>query len=224
MNNGGRQTTPWRDIRSTSGGYMKSKQFTRRLQDSLVGTLTAMSFSWSAAALAHDHEAQAATSQQHTPAQENENAATSDFVRVVREVSARFRDVSEAVKAGYVEQFGCVSGSHEGAMGVHFVNGPLVGDGVLDVTQPELLVYEPLPNGRLRLVAVDYLVLSEAWHASNTAPPELKGQLFHLFESPNRFGLPEFYTLHVWAWKSNPQGLFANWNPRVSCDAFTRQE
>ena len=46
------------------------------------------------------------------------------------------------------------------------------------------------------------------------------GQLFHLFESPNRFGLPAFYTLHVWAWKDNPNGTFVNWNPDVSCDAF----
>ena len=46
------------------------------------------------------------------------------------------------------------------------------------------------------------------------------GQLFHLFDSPNRFNLPPFYTLHVWAWKSNPNGTFVNWNPNVSCDAF----
>jgi len=47
--------------------------------------------------------------------------------------------------------------------------------------------------------------------------------LFHLFESPNRFGLPAFYTLHVWAWKENPSGTFVNWHPNVSCDAFTGQ-
>ena len=46
------------------------------------------------------------------------------------------------------------------------------------------------------------------------------GQLLHLFESPNRFGLPAFYTLHVWAWKHNPNGTFVNWHPNVSCDAF----
>jgi hypothetical protein len=51
-------------------------------------------------------------------------------------------------------------------------------------------------------------------------PPELMGQLFHLFESPNRFGLPAFYTLHVWAWKENPNGTFVNWNQNVSCDAY----
>jgi hypothetical protein len=49
------------------------------------------------------------------------------------------------------------------------------------------------------------------------------GQLFHLFEAPNRFGLPPFYTLHVWAWKDNPNGAFVNWHPRVSCDSFAGQ-
>jgi hypothetical protein len=49
------------------------------------------------------------------------------------------------------------------------------------------------------------------------------GQLLHLFESPNRFGLPNFYTLHVWAWKENPTGTFANWHANVSCDAFDQQ-
>ena len=62
----------------------------------------------------------------------------------------------------------------------------------------------------------------EAWEANpkHTAPPELMGQLFHLFDKPNRFGLDPFYTLHVWAWKDNPNGTFTNWNPNVSCDAF----
>ena len=144
----------------------------------------------------------------------------SEFVKTVRETTERFRDPAVALNEGYLPQFGCVTGSHEGAMGVHFVNFPLVADGVLDVARPELLVYEPLPNGRLRLVAADYLVLAETWHAANAAPPELMGQLFHYFESPNRFGLPAFYTLHVWAWKENPQGMFANWNPNVSCDDY----
>ena len=157
-----------------------------------------MSFSWSAAALAHDHDSQAATSQHQTPTQENQNAATSEFVRIVREVTARFRDVSEAVKEGYVEQFGCVSGSHEGAMGVHFVNGPLVGDGVLDGNAPGCSCMSPCRMGasaRRHRLSGPFGSLAREQHA----PPELKGQLFHLFESPNRFGLPEFYTLHVWA-------------------------
>ena len=122
---------------------------------------------------------------------------------------------------GYALQFGCVSGSDVGAMGMHFVNGPLVMDGELDATRPEIVIYEPLPNGRLRLIGADYLVLADQWNGKHAAPPELMGQLFHLFESPNRFGLPAFYTLHVWAWKDNPNGAFVNWHPQVSCDGFT---
>src|SRR4030095_12785686 len=78
-------------------------------------------------------------------------------------------------------------------------------------------------NGRRRLVGADFLVLAADWHAKHAAPPELAGQLMHLFESPNRFGLPAFYTLHVWAWKDNPNGMFVNWHPKVSCEAFSGQ-
>jgi hypothetical protein len=100
------------------------------------------------------------------------------------------------------------------------VNFPLVFDGEVDATHPEIVLYEAMPNGRLRLTGADYLVLADAWNANHAGPPELMGQLFHLFDSPNRFGLPAFYTLHVWAWKGNPNGTFTNWNPDVSCDAF----
>jgi hypothetical protein len=116
-----------------------------------------------------------------------------------------------------------VSGSDYGAMGLHFVNFPLVADGEIDVTRPEILLYEPLPDGKMQLTGADYLVLAADWDAKHQGPPQLMGQLFHFFESPNRFGLPPFYTLHVWAWKENPNGAFTNWNPNVSCDAFTDQ-
>jgi hypothetical protein len=142
------------------------------------------------------------------------------LVRVVREVTERFRDVRAAEAEGYALKFGCVSGGEYGAMGLHYVNFPLVLDGVLDPARPEIVIYEPLPNGSVRLVGADYLVLASDWDSKNAAPPELMGQLLHLFESPNRFALPAFYTLHVWAWKENPTGTFANWHARVSCDAF----
>jgi hypothetical protein len=199
---------------------MKVGRFALRLGYSLIGILVVIGF-WHSRALAQGHEMRAQTAQ-HTSTHEDK-ARTSAFVDVVRENTRRFQDPSVALAEGYVPQFGCVTGSSEGAMGVHFVNGPLVADGELDVTRPELLVYEPLPNGRFQLVAADYLVISQTWNANNPAPPQLMGQLFHLFESPNRFGLPEFYTLHVWAWKENPQGTFANWNPNVSCDAYNPQ-
>ena len=147
-----------------------------------------------------------------------------DLVRIVRESTERFHDVSVAEAEGYRLMFGCVSGPDWGAMGLHYVKLPLVLDDVLDPTRPEIVIYEPLPNGRLRLIGADFLVFKDAWHARNPdVTPQLMGQLLHLFESPNRFGLPDFYTLHVWAWKENPTGTFVNWHSKVSCDAFKGQ-
>ncbi len=145
------------------------------------------------------------------------------LVKIVRDSTERFKDVAIAQAEGYGLQFGCVSGADWGAMGLHYVNFPLVMDGELDATRPEIVIYEPARNGSVRLIGADYLVLADAWHATHTAAPELNGQLLHYFEAPNRFGLPAFYTLHVWAWKDNPTGMFVNWHSNVSCEAFSGQ-
>jgi hypothetical protein len=162
---------------------------------------------------------------QQGPNQEHDHSAGSNtggaLMKAVRDATDRFHDVSKAQAAGYVLQFGCVTGSDSGAMGMHFVNGALVGDGIIDVTRPEIVIYEPQPDGSLRLIGADFLVLADQWNASHSGPPQLMGQLFHLFEAPNRFGLPAFYTLHVWAWKNNPNGGFVNWHPDVSCTSFS---
>ena len=105
-------------------------------------------------------------------------------------------------------------------MGVHFVNQALLRDGQLDVTKPEALIYE-FKNGRARLVGVEYIVIAAQWdaeHPEPPVPPVLEGQLFHFNDSPNRFRLPPFYELHVWAWRDNPNGAFVDWNTRVSCE------
>jgi hypothetical protein len=141
------------------------------------------------------------------------------FAEAVRAATAQFRDVEAAKAAGYGLFHGCTSGPQEGAMGIHFANGQLAGDGVLDAATPEALLYEQ-KNGKLQLVGVEYLVNAEAWKAGHEAPPVLMGQLFNYVGAPNRYGLEAFYELHVWAWKSNPAGTFADWNPRVSCDEF----
>ena len=164
-------------------------------------------------------QAQTAASHSHDDGGKQRNA----LVQAVRESTERFRDVAAAEAEGYNLLFGCVSGPDSGAMGLHYVNLPLVGDDVVDAAAPEIVIYEPLPNGGRRLVGADFLVLKDLWDASHTSPPELMGQLFHLFEAPNRFGLPAFYTLHVWAWKENPTGTFVNWHAKVSCDAFNPQ-
>ena len=148
------------------------------------------------------------------------SGSASTLISIVKESTERFKDVAVAEAEGYGLQFGCVSGPDAGAMGLHYVNFPLVLDGVLDPAKPEIVIYEPLPNGKLQLVGADFLVLADAWHAKNPGPPQLMGQLLHLFEAPNRFGLPAFYTLHVWAWKESPTGAFVNWHKNISCDAY----
>src|SRR5437762_10146449 len=163
---------------------MKAERFGQALDTLKLGAVLALGFA-PVVAFAQDGHAAAHFAAPVT-------RASNVFVEAVREATRRFQDPNVALNEGYTPQFGCVTGSSEGVMGVHFVNFRLVGDPALDIAQPEILVYEPLPNNRFRLVAADYLVLADAWNAANPAPPQLAGQLFHLFESPNRFGLPEF--------------------------------
>jgi hypothetical protein len=139
------------------------------------------------------------TAQQHLPAPNNA------LVRIVRESTERFHDVAVAEAEGYHLMFGCVSADDAGAMGLHYVNLPLVADGLLDPTRPEIVIYEPTPGGGLRLLGADFLVFAEAWDPKAVGTPQLMGQLLHLFGSPNRYGLPAFYALHVWAWKKTPR-------------------
>jgi len=199
---------------------MKVGRFVKPLGYSMLGVLVFMS-AGSARARAQGLGAHSASEHRELAADQKNDANA--LVGVVRESTERFKDASAAEAEGYALQFGCVTGPDSGAMGMHFVNGALVVDGELDATRPEIVIYEPLPNGRLKLIGADYLVLADAWNATHSAPPQLMGQLFHLFESPNRFGLPSFYTLHVWAWKESPAGTFVNWHPNVSCDAFGGQ-
>jgi hypothetical protein len=162
----------------------------------------------------HEHQTEATAEQQ--------NRANA-LVKIVRDSTERFKDVKVAIAEGYSLQFGCVSGESDGAMGLHYVNGTYVSNGILDATRPQIVIYEAQPGGGLKLIGADYLLIANAWNANHSGPPELMGQLFHLFETPNRFGLPAFYTLHVWAWKDNPKGAFVNWHPNVSCAAYSPQ-
>ncbi len=140
-----------------------------------------------------------------------------DALDGVRSATRRYRNVERAVDAGYVQFFGCVHEPLAGSMGIHFVNGALAGDGAIEASTPEALMYEVKPNGNLELVGAEYVVFQDAWDADNAQPPELFGQPFNLVESPNRYGLPPFYELHAWAWKSNPAGAHADYNPQVLC-------
>jgi hypothetical protein len=174
-------------------------------------------------AVAQDHDGAHRLSPQHQPQTSEQKKQANTLVRIVQEATERFKNVSAAENEGYGLVFGCVSGGDFGAMGLHYVNFPLVTDGEIDASKPEIVLYEPTSSGRLRITGADYLVFAADWDKTHTSAPELNGQLFHYFEAPNRFGLPPFYTLHVWAWKDNPNGTFTNWNPSVSCDGFNGQ-
>ena len=152
------------------------------------------------------------------------------LVQIVRNATQRYQNVANA-GPDYGPALGCVSGPDHGAMGIHYVNGSLVngetllGDSQqLDPTRPQALIYEPQPNGELKLVAVEFVILASALPPG--AHPEVDGHLMLYIDgqspsrpngTPNRYGLPALFELHVWAWKDNPQGAFVDWNNHVTC-------
>ena len=147
-----------------------------------------------------------------------------DLVKV-RQALDKYKDPIVAVHDGYFSTVGCVTFPKaagpgrvpytKGAMGVHFLNGALIGQ-PLDPMKPQVLIYEPV-GGRLQLVAAEWFV---------PLAPGLK-------ERPTLFGQPfdgpmeghhplmphelHHYDLHVWLWKANPSGLFSPTNPSVKC-------
>jgi hypothetical protein len=128
-------------------------------------------------------------------------------VAQVRNETTRFHDIQAAKDAGYTKQYpaGCAE-SPAGAQAFHYLNESLV-DGTVDLLQPELLMYEPQPNGTLQLIGVDYVVPLTA----SATPPTLLGVPF-LRNEP--LGV---WALHIWSARPNPSGMFAAWNPKVSC-------
>jgi len=151
-------------------------------------------------------------------------AAKPDVLSTARAATARYHNIDAALAAGRGEfrdaqGIACIDQPGAGGMGIHFVDGALVGDAAVNAATPEALVYEPTPNGRMRLVAAEYIVFQVAWDAIHSSRPSLFGQQFELIPSPNRYGLPPFYELHAWIWKHNPSGMFNDWNPLVSCAA-----
>jgi hypothetical protein len=197
---------------------MKTVRLIKQFQHSMMAlVLAGIGPAGALAQNGHSHET-TAQPQPLTPAQ-------GALLKMVRDNTERFKDVAVAEREGYSLLFGCVSGPDAGAMGLHYVNLPLVAAGVVDATRPQIVIYEPMPDGHLQLIGADFLVIASDWDKAHPGQgaPQLMGQLFHYFESPNRFGLPAFYTLHVWAWKENPNGAFVNWHPNVSCQAFAGQ-
>lgn len=144
----------------------------------------------------------------------------SPLINKVRRATQRYLDINVALGEGWVRATPCVSGPNEGAMGVHFLKPERLHDGTLKADEPEMLIYEPQRGGTYRLVGVEYLVLASEWASHNPAgsAPSVDGHLANFVGEPNRYALPAFYEMHVWAWEDNPNGNFSDWNSRVSCD------
>ena len=144
---------------------------------------------------------------------QDQSAAVNQDLATLRQVTASFHDFQTAAAAGWAAQITPCMESPEGGMGFHYGNVALI-DGTARVDQPELLLYEPESNGQLRLVAVEYII-PYTFHSRDAAPPVLFGQEFQQVDAFQLWGL------HAWVWKHNPSGLFAPWNPEVSCAATT---
>lgn len=142
----------------------------------------------------------------------------------LRRVTARFENFDEAFEAGYAERITpCWAHATHGAMGYHWGNTALF-DATVDLLEPETVMYEPQPGGHLKLVGMEYIVPLEAWEAAGhdlNDPTDVPKLLDHVF---TRHSFLPIYKLHIWLWRDNPQGMFADWNPKVSCDSAEETE
>jgi hypothetical protein len=148
-----------------------------------------------------------------------------DDLAQVRRATARFHRVEEAVAAGYELGWvngagvrivgGCVAHPTAGAMGFHYFNAALMADNAVDALKPEALVYAPAADGELKLVAVEWVVRSAQSNPPGVSvAPSVLGMDMHILVPPPG---PAFYLAHAWVWQHNPSGMFADWNPEVSC-------
>jgi hypothetical protein len=153
------------------------------------------------------------------PRRPREESRLQQLLRNTRRETSLFRKLSKAEEKGYAALLHCLSDPELGGMGYHYVNGDLVGDSRLNPYRPEGLVYEKLPNGEMKLVALEYIVFKHVWDPEDTgkAPPELFGQALKYSEKLVEHGIPPFFALHVWLFRGNPDGIFADYNPEVVC-------
>jgi hypothetical protein len=148
-----------------------------------------------------------------------------DELAQVRRATARFHRVEEAVAAGYERGWvngsgvrivaGCVSHPSAGAMGYHYFNAELMADNDVDALEPEVLVYASDGEGGLELVAVEWVVRSAQSNPPGVSEaPSVLGMDMHILVPPPG---PAFFLMHAWVWADNPSGMFADWNPGISC-------
>ena len=171
-------------------------------------------------------------------------SAAEPSLEEVRTLTERYRDVSVALAEGYVRDPGNVCETADmmglpaetGTMGIHFfrpdllgITGPpnprVDGNGThTDFRKPAILIYEPQADSSLALVAVENLVFIRAWEAAgHTAPPSFLGNPYNRMvddpatETDEAHHFEPHYDLHVWLYRENPAGMFAQFNPAGSC-------
>ena len=132
-------------------------------------------------------------------------------VAAVRAATTKYHNVNVAIADGYLPTQLCVEGP-EGGMGYHYYNPTLGGDLASDPLKPELLIYAPSGNGGVKLVAVEYFQAN-----AGQGRPSILGQPFNGPMAGHEPSMPEHYDLHFWIWQPNSNGVFADWNPNVSC-------
>lgn len=143
------------------------------------------------------------------------DAAAPDSLAAVRAATAQFHDVAVAQAAGYVPVSPCEAGP-EGTMGYHYLNPQAAGQPI-DLRRPAVLLYVPGEDG-LELAGVEYFKAdADQSLATDEDRPRLLGQDFQGPMLGHGPGMPIHYDLHVWVWKHNPSGTFAQWNPALSC-------
>lgn len=144
------------------------------------------------------------------------SAALNRALAELRRETAPYHDFGRAVEDGFGARITpCWAHRTLGAMGYHYADPGRI-DGTVSLLEPEVLMYEPQRGGHLRLVGMEYIVPIDAWQGES--PPTLLGQEFH------RHSFLPIYKLHIWLWRNNPRGIFADWNPNVSCDFASETE
>jgi hypothetical protein len=157
-------------------------------------------------------QSQVAASRGESERGDESNRAVERDLAALRRLTAPFHDFSVARAAGWSTQITpCMTDPNgAGGMGFHYGNTAFI-DGTAQVLRPQLLLFEPEEHGRMRLVAVEYII-PYTLHRRDAAPPELFGQRFKQVDAFQLWGL------HAWVWRENRRGIFADWNPRVDCD------
>ena len=137
------------------------------------------------------------------------SGGNADPIGTLKRATARYHDLDAAIADGFVFLHGCEVRPDEGPVGIVYVHMGALLDGVIDPSRPDALIYKPRRKGPPKLMGVELVVPYALW--TGEEPPRFMGNAFQREDEFGAFGL------HVWIWSNNPEGMFAESNPRVSC-------